>query len=238
MSCGSCGSKKKCTCPVQIPGPIGLTGQQGPQGVMGDQPAYEWSGTQIRFENPDGSWGPWIDLQGPPGPCSDGSQGLPGIQGPAGPAGPIGATGPAGPQGVQGPIGATGATGANGLNASGVTNWVSLSNVASVFVTAVANRGYLSDNLTGTNTFLLPLTAVLGDVIEVTVTGGNAKLSPNLGVDIVYGDGTNVGVINANPLGLVLQIFESVKIMLTAPGRWTIMNFETTDATFPAGRFV
>lgn len=33
-------------------------------GPKGDAPAHEWNGTRIRFENPDGSWGPWIDLQG------------------------------------------------------------------------------------------------------------------------------------------------------------------------------
>ena len=47
------------TCP---PGPIGLTGIQGPTGPVGDQPAYEWNGTQIRFENPDGSWGQYVNL--------------------------------------------------------------------------------------------------------------------------------------------------------------------------------
>jgi hypothetical protein len=109
--CGSCGSKKKCNCPEQIPGPIGLTGPQGPQGPTGDQPAYEWNGTQIRFENPDGSWGPWVNLQGPPGPCSSGTQGLQGPQGPAGPAGPSGPAGVSGPQGIEGPIGPQGPAG-------------------------------------------------------------------------------------------------------------------------------
>jgi len=28
-------------------------------------PAHEWSGTELRFQNPDGSWGDYSDLQGP-----------------------------------------------------------------------------------------------------------------------------------------------------------------------------
>ena len=86
-------------CPA---GPIGLTGPQGEQGPIGDQPAYEWSGTQIRFENPDGSWGPWVNLVGPPGPCGTGSQGGQGLQGPAGPPGPQGVPGAQGNQGLPG----------------------------------------------------------------------------------------------------------------------------------------
>ena len=238
MSCGNCGNKKKCTCPVQIPGPIGLTGPQGDEGVQGPQPGYEWMGTQIRFENPDGSFGPWVNLQGPPGSSGNGSQGLPGIQGPAGPMGPTGLTGPIGPQGVQGPIGPMGPAGTNGLNAFGITGWLSEINPVSTNVPAILNKGYISGNLAGTNTFLLPLTAVIGDVIEITVVSGDALVSPNVGVAISYGDGTNVGVINANPLSLTVQIFESVKLMLTSASKWTIMNFETTDPTFPIGRFI
>src|SRR5690606_22547112 len=29
----------------------------GPQGPKGDKPAHSWSGTQLRFENPNGTWG-------------------------------------------------------------------------------------------------------------------------------------------------------------------------------------
>ena len=35
--------------------------------VPGPPPAHQWEGTRVRFENPDGSYGPWIDLQGPQG---------------------------------------------------------------------------------------------------------------------------------------------------------------------------
>jgi len=43
-------------------GPPGK-GVQGPPGMC-EIPTYEWQGTSIRFQNPDGSWGEWVDLQG------------------------------------------------------------------------------------------------------------------------------------------------------------------------------
>lgn len=43
------------------------------KGTTGDSPAFEWDGTSIRFKNPDGSWGDWVDLQGEQGePGTDG----------------------------------------------------------------------------------------------------------------------------------------------------------------------
>ena len=30
-------------------------------------PKHEWEGNRLRFQNPDGSWGQWIDLRGKPG---------------------------------------------------------------------------------------------------------------------------------------------------------------------------
>jgi len=47
----------------------GETGAPGPQGSpgppgIGEILAHEWQGTSIRFQNPDGSWGQWVDLQG------------------------------------------------------------------------------------------------------------------------------------------------------------------------------
>ena len=101
MACPHC-KKNKCNCPEPKEGPIGLTGPQGEQGPKGDKPAYEWNGTQIRFQNPDCSWGPWVNLVGPPGPCGTGQQGNVGNQGPAGPAGPQGAPGSQGIPGLNG----------------------------------------------------------------------------------------------------------------------------------------
>ncbi len=50
-------------------------------GPAGPSPAYEWSGTNIRFKKPDGSWGKWVDLKG--------ARGLRGIQGEKGDVAPL-----------------------------------------------------------------------------------------------------------------------------------------------------
>jgi len=42
---------------------VGLPGPQGPQGPQGLPPKHQIEAEQIRFEMPDGSWGPWIDLK-------------------------------------------------------------------------------------------------------------------------------------------------------------------------------
>ena len=49
----------------------------------GPSPEFEWSGTSIRFRNPDGTWGKYINIQGP-----QGIKGEPGDPGPAGEAVP------------------------------------------------------------------------------------------------------------------------------------------------------
>jgi len=50
--------------PEPIPGPPGV-GLRGFKGDNGFTPAHRWNGTFIQFENPDGSWGPLVNLQGP-----------------------------------------------------------------------------------------------------------------------------------------------------------------------------
>jgi len=104
--CKKC-QKKKCNCPEAIQGPPGPTGPQGP---MGQIPAHIWNGTCLSFQNPDGTYGPCINLLGPigpPGPCS---------QGITGPQGPQGTAGSAGPAGATGPVGAPGTPGSNGVS--------------------------------------------------------------------------------------------------------------------------
>jgi hypothetical protein len=69
-------------------GPKGQKGQDGPQGQpgpIGPSPDYQWRGTEIRFKNPDGSWGKWVDLKGERGPLGLGMMGLQGPQGEIGP---------------------------------------------------------------------------------------------------------------------------------------------------------
>lgn len=52
-------------------GPQGEDGDQGPignRGTSGPAPAFQWSGSYLRFQNPDGTWGPYVNLIGPTGP--------------------------------------------------------------------------------------------------------------------------------------------------------------------------
>lgn len=80
-----------------------LMAAKGTDGVAGDtgpMPSHEWSGTSVRFQNPNLTWGSYIDVQGIQGP-----QGIQGIQGPQGTQGD---TGPAGSDGTDGATFATG----------------------------------------------------------------------------------------------------------------------------------
>lgn len=48
-------------------GLVGKDGDRGVRGPIGPIPRHEWRGTELRFEEPDGSWGKWTDLRGPRG---------------------------------------------------------------------------------------------------------------------------------------------------------------------------
>lgn len=50
-----------------IVGPRGPKGDQGEQGPIGPMPDHQWDGTRLRFEEPDGDWGKYVDLRGPIG---------------------------------------------------------------------------------------------------------------------------------------------------------------------------
>ncbi|MHC5077181.1 MAG: hypothetical protein ACYTFM_12245, partial [Planctomycetota bacterium] len=78
-------------------------------GAVGPKPDHEWVGTELRFENPDGSWGGWADLVGPQGEI-----GPLGPEGPQGLRGPQGFTGPQGEPGLQGAPGPKGEPGLQG----------------------------------------------------------------------------------------------------------------------------
>ena len=83
-------------------GEQGIQGPAGIQGATGSAPAHRWDGTKLQFDNPDGTAGEFVDLQGP--------QGVQGEQGPIGPQGETGPEGPTGPTGPQGPKGDKGDT--------------------------------------------------------------------------------------------------------------------------------
>lgn len=93
-------------------GPQGPQGERGPEGLKGDKPAHSWNGTSLRFENPDGSQGNYVNLLGPQG--LKGDKGEQGVQGDIGPEGPRGLQGERGPEGPQGPKGDTGEQGLKG----------------------------------------------------------------------------------------------------------------------------
>lgn len=42
----------------------------------GSPPEYEWNQTSLRFKNPDGTWGKWVDLKGSSGKSGGGSKGM------------------------------------------------------------------------------------------------------------------------------------------------------------------
>lgn len=49
---------------TKVRGPDLALPARGPRGFKGDKPAYEISedGYSIRWEDPDGTWGPWFDI--------------------------------------------------------------------------------------------------------------------------------------------------------------------------------
>jgi hypothetical protein len=51
----------------------GAKGEPGPKGDTGPMPAHEWKGTTLRFEQPNGTWGKFVDLKGATG--KDGAAG-------------------------------------------------------------------------------------------------------------------------------------------------------------------
>lgn len=67
-------------------GDNGEDGRDGSPGPIGPMPDHQWDGTRLRFEEPDGDWGKYVDLRGP-----QGDRGASGSNGPQGPQGPPGA---------------------------------------------------------------------------------------------------------------------------------------------------
>lgn len=58
-----------------------------PDVIKGDIPDHYWSGTSLRFQKPDGSWGDFVDLKGEKGDSTKGMDGLNGITPHIGPNG-------------------------------------------------------------------------------------------------------------------------------------------------------
>jgi hypothetical protein len=122
--------------PTGNTGATGSTGPTGATGPSGPAPEHGWSGTSLRFKNPNGTWASYTNLkgatgntgpQGPQGPQGPtGNTGATGATGPTGPEGPEGDQGATGPQGPAGPQGPTGATGPQGP--AGPSDWNAIPN--------------------------------------------------------------------------------------------------------------
>ena len=50
----------------------GTDGKDGAKGDTGPAPAHQWRKTKLRFQKPDGTWGDYVDLQGPEGKAGTG----------------------------------------------------------------------------------------------------------------------------------------------------------------------
>ena len=48
-------------------GEAGSPGTPGEPGAPGRAPKHQWQGTRLRFQNPDNTWGEWVELRGEPG---------------------------------------------------------------------------------------------------------------------------------------------------------------------------
>ena len=63
---------------ISLPGINGINGRDGINGLDGSAgldgmiPNHEWKGESLRFQNPDGSWGKWVDLRGARGSTGGG----------------------------------------------------------------------------------------------------------------------------------------------------------------------
>ena len=58
--------------PPGKPGRDGAPGKDGERGPMGPMSKHEWQGTKLRFQQTEGRWGKWVDLQGKPGKAGTG----------------------------------------------------------------------------------------------------------------------------------------------------------------------
>lgn len=96
----------------------GEQGLKGDSGRKGDIPKHEWDGTKIRLQNPDKTWGIWVDLKSVAGDNGkDGKNGTDGRNGTAGRDGKD-ATGKPGRNGTNGKdgVGTPGKDGKNGID--------------------------------------------------------------------------------------------------------------------------
>lgn len=189
-------------------GEKGDPGEKGDKGDKGDKPQHQWVGTQLQFENPDGSWGNLVDLKGEKG--EKGDKGDQGEVGPPGPQGEPGIQGEPGPQGAQGPPGEKGEKGDKGdkgdpgvlaraqISAAG-TNLNEPNNVVSLredkgkyLITATLPPEFNTTGMTPEDMVRFP----------VSVTAHPVFLTPNADAEMLV---TAVQALDFDPVGKTLQ---------------------------------
>jgi hypothetical protein len=139
----------------------------GPQGPKGDTPDHEWSGTRLRFENPDGTWGDFTDLKGPKG--KDGKQGE---RGPPGPPGANGRNGVGVPTG-----GTTGQVLTKASNGNYDTFWSTVSGGGGGIATQAPKLIVTFD--TDSTTAVRDLVYVTGQDFVSTIPNNSGLIIPN-----------------------------------------------------------
>ncbi|MEW6198612.1 MAG: hypothetical protein AB1601_08130 [Planctomycetota bacterium] len=200
-----------------LQGEKGDPGEKGDKGDKGDKPQHQWVGTQLQFENPDGSWGNLVDLKGEKGEKGDkGEMGPPGPQGEQGPQGEPGPQGAQGPQGEQGEKGDKGDKGDPGvlaraqISAAG-TNLNEPNNVVSVredkgkyLITATLPPEFNTTGMTPEDVVRFP----------VSVTAHPVFLTPNADAEMLV---TAVQALDFDPVGKTLQFRIHIQAV-TPPG--------------------
>lgn len=120
-------------------GSRGPAGSDGQDGAMGQMPDHQWQGTRLRFEEPDGDWGKFVELKGEKGdrgsPGGGGPPGAPGEDGPPGPQGPKGD--PGGPANLEAGDGIEMVTDSNGVTIVSHADTSSIANFSTSFTGGV-----------------------------------------------------------------------------------------------------
>ena len=208
--------------PVNVKGPKGETGLQGPQGPKGDTGATGATGPQgskgeTGATGPQGERGPKGEqgIQGPAGndgytpvkgvdyfdgvkgdKGDKGDTGATGAQGPKGDKGDTGPQGPQGPKGDTGPSGATGAAGKDGYTPVRGTDYWTADDIATI-------QSYVDEKATVLQS--KSITDSGGHFTSDTVEGALQEIGAELaGINTLLGSGIQISfTIDGDPFSAV-----------------------------------
>ena len=186
-------------------GPQGSVGATGAIGPKGDKPAHIWNGTSLQFENPDGSPGQSINLQGATG--QRGATGLQGDPGPTGSQGPRGDQGPQGDRGEKGDKGDQGERGATGPAGSGVWSRNGSSafyNGGEVGIGVSNPQGDLHvDDVNGSGTAVINVTRTgINSLIGASASGGIFGMGSNHSMNLITNNQSRIHVASNGRVGI------------------------------------